>query len=141
MSRDIDLDPILVLARRQVGHGRLTISRASVTFDNPLCGDRIDLDVDWRDDGQISRIGHEVRGCVLCRAAASILGAGAPGRTARELSTAARDLERMLAGESDVFDGWSELAVFQSVRGHKSRYGCVLLPFNALLAALRSSKG
>ena len=127
MSRDIYVDPIVLLARRETGQGRLAQPRASVTLDNPLCGDRIILDVDWRDDGTITRLGYLVRGCLLCRASASV----------RQISSAARALEQLLLDpDTPPPEDWPELSVFTAVHSHSSRYDCVLLPFHALLAGL-----
>lgn len=137
MSRDLYADPIVALARREIAQGRLAHPRASVTLDNPLCGDRVTMDVDWRDDGTITRLGCLVRGCLLCRASASVLGARAAGRLIGEIETAMRQLERMLAhpGVGSPED-WPDLAPFAAVHGHSSRYDCVLLPFHTLLVGL-----
>ncbi len=141
MIDDIYTDPILELARKRIGHGRLADPRASVVLDNPLCGDRIRLDMDWRDDGKISGVAHEVRGCVLCRAAASALATVAPGRGKAQLVGIVRELEQILTGVSHDGDRrYSELAAFEAVCGHKSRFDCVLLPFKALLNGLSNRR-
>jgi len=46
---------------------------------------------------------------------------------------------QLLQHETAAPAGWEELAVFAPVHGHPSRYQCVQLPFQALLAALQSA--
>ena len=127
---------ILELARQTRADARLAAPQASVTLDNPLCGDRITLDLSLA-EGKVSEVGHRVRGCLLCQAAAAVIASRAPGETPQALRTFARDLADALAGRTDLAGGsWSELAAFAPVRPHKSRHDCVLLPFQALTQAL-----
>lgn len=140
MKDELYHQAILDLARLATGRGRLEAPQASVTVDNPLCGDRVTLDLELS-DGRVSTVGHRVRGCVLCQAAASVIGARAPGQTPAQLRDGAERLRRLVVegpqdGE-DALDGlWPELAAFAPVHRHKSRYDCVLLPFDALIQGL-----
>ena len=70
MSEDLYQQAILDLAKSAAGAGRLIDADASVTLDNPLGGDRITIDVKVT-DGRLQAVGHKVRGCALCEAAAS----------------------------------------------------------------------
>ena len=121
----------------QAAHGTAPLARhdGEAKRDTPLCGDRVKIQVALS-AGRIEALAHETRGCLLCRASASTLGLRAPGRTADEIAIAARALRAMLAtGDAPPAD-WPELALFLPVRGHSSRHGCVLLPFDTLLEAL-----
>jgi nitrogen fixation NifU-like protein len=140
MKDDLYHQAILDLARRATGRGRLEAPRASATVDNPLCGDRVTLDLDLR-DGRVSAIGHRVRGCLLCQAAASVIGARAPGLEPAALHEEAEHLRRLIVeGPGAAIDGlWPELAAFEPVHRHKSRHDCVLLPFDALTQALKQA--
>lgn len=134
MSGDMYTDAIMALAHKHCGHGHLEKPRAQITLDNPLCGDRVTMDINWRDTGLIVEVAHEVRGCALCLAAASLIGGGAPGRTVSDVAQATGDLSQILYGtRKEPPRSWPELAVFTPVRHHKSRFNCVLLPFQALL--------
>ena len=135
MSEEIYQKAIKDLAQANYGGERLTQPSATVTLDTPLCGDRITLDVQM-DEGRIAAIGHETRGCLLCRAAASLLGCMAPGSTPAELQTA--QLTALLDGKIDAPTQWPAFSPFSPVAGHRSRHGCVLLPFRALSAALEA---
>lgn len=133
-------DALLRLARAARGAGRLGAPDASAERDNPLCGDDVTVDVAVR-EGRVSALGHRVRGCVLCQASASVLGAVALGRSAGEIADARRALAAMLReGGSVPASPWEELAVFLPVRDVPSRHECVLLPFDALEDALGRAK-
>lgn len=129
---------IMAAAKEAHGAGRLSDADASATVDNPLCGDRITLDVKM-DDGQVAQIGHRVRGCLLCEAAASVLGAKAAGLPRHRLHEIAEAFESMIRQDGPTPQDWPELDVFTPVKAVKSRHECVLLPFNALLAAVDST--
>ena len=139
MSEDLYHREIIAQAKAAKGAGRLDEPQASVVLDNPLCGDRITLDLTM-DDGRVAALGHRVRGCLLCQAAASAIGANAVGRTPDQLRATAADIEAMLKGHPMPADSWPELAAFEPVRGFKSRHECVMLPFEALGEALAQAE-
>lgn len=122
------------LAQAADGAGRLEAPSASVRLDNPLCGDRITLDLTLEGE-RVAALAHETKGCLLCRASAALLGREAPGRTADELAAAHAEIVALLKGEIAAPTHWPALAAFSPVRAHKSRHGCVLLPFRALSLA------
>jgi NifU-like protein involved in Fe-S cluster formation len=127
---------MLRLAAEATGAGRLSEPGGSAEIVNPICGDRITVDV--RTAGaRIAAIGYEVHACVLTQASASLLGRQAPGRTAAEIQELATRIDAMLRAESGAPGGdWSDYAALEPVRAHKSRHECVMLPLRALLAAL-----
>ena len=108
-------------------------------MDNPLCGDRVTLDVELAPRGRVARIGHVVRGCLLCEAAAVLIAERVPRRPSEELVRAAAGVDAALRDE--VAFPWAELEMFVPVRGVRSRYRCVGLPFEALAAALDACGG
>jgi nitrogen fixation NifU-like protein len=130
-------EAILALGRAAHGAGRLADPTVSVTVHNPLCGDRITLDLVLA-DGKIGAIGHRVRGCALCEAAASALGLHAVGATPAQLRQAGSEMAALIAGE-DLDPAWPELLAFLPVRDFKSRHRCVLLPFEAVSEALEKA--
>jgi len=139
VNEDLYHQAIMERADRAAGDHRLTDPDASATVDNPLCGDRVTIDI--RLDGErIAEIGHRVRGCALCRASTSVIVETAPGATAAEMAAAEAELRAVLAGtgeESAV--RLSPLTIFRPVRAYKSRHDCVLLPFDALSQVLRKA--
>ena len=134
MIDEIYQKDLLRLAASATGAGRLESPDASVTVDNPLCGDRVTFDLSL-EDGKISEVAHNVKGCVLCQASASVLGAHAVGETAAGLRAVQTAVHGMLEGSGGLDGHWDELGSFRPVAAHKSRHNCVLLPFEALIKA------
>ncbi len=109
---------------------------ASVSLDNPLCGDRVSLDVRL-DGGRVTASGHRVKGCLLCKAAAALAEERAVGLEADGAAQLLDQVAGMLKkGAEPAFPA---LAAFLPVRPHKSRHDCVLLPFKALARAVKAS--
>lgn len=135
MSATVYQQAIKALAEAAHGSGKLDDPDGISRLDNPLCGDRITLMV--RLEGEvIAAVRHETRACLLCRAAASLIGLTAPGRSPGEMADATRALEAMLSSAAILPPAWQALEVFAPVADYPSRHGCVLLPFQALKAAL-----
>ena len=127
---------IVEAARTATGAGRLPCPHASVSVDNPLCGDRVSIDLAV-DGARVSGIAHRVKGCLLCEASASVVAANALGARAQDLDAVRAALEGALAnGFDDVALAWPALEMFAPVAAHRSRHRCVILPFEALCAAL-----
>lgn len=123
-------------ARRASGKGRLDAPDASATVDNPLCGDRVTIDL-RRGGDRVSEIGHVVRGCVLCEAAAAVIVEAGTGAAESELRAVSDRVRLMLEQGGPPPEGeWEKAGMFLPVRPHPSRHDCVLLPFQALLEAL-----
>jgi nitrogen fixation NifU-like protein len=131
-------EAIKALATAAVGHGALAAPDGRAFVDNPLCGDRVDMEVSLA-DGRIAALAHQVRGCLLCRAAASVIGKRAPGANPEEVERVRRAVSEMLEKQAPPPAGWQEVEAFVPVHGHRSRYRCVMLPFEALLAALHAA--
>ena len=141
MSDDLYHRAIVDLAKQAAGAARLEAPQASATVDNPLCGDRVTIDLALA-DGRVRAVGHKVRGCMLCQAAAVAIAARAPGETPAALHQIAGRLDQAIRKDPAGLDGlWPELAAFAPVHRHKSRHDCVLLPFKALLRALAQTGG
>ncbi len=133
-------DAIKALAAAETGHGRLEPPAAQARLDNPLCGDRVEIDLRL-EAGRVAALAHRVKGCLLCRAAASVIGRRAPGARPEALEAAAAGVAAMLEDGAPPPEGWDELGAFAPVRAHRSRHSCVLLPFRALVAALNAAGG
>jgi len=134
MNDQLYQDRIVALAKAKTGAGKLATPTKSARRDNPLCGDRVTIDVRLDGQGRIAEIAHQVRGCLLCQASASALAAVAVGRDAEGISAVRRDAERAIGREAGVAE--EPFSAFVPVASHKSRQECVLLPFEALKEAL-----
>jgi len=133
MTDELYQERIVALARAKTGAGKLANPTRSARRDNPLCGDRVTIDVRL-DGGKIAEIAHQVRGCLLCQASASALASIAVGKDKAGIAAARHDAERAV-GKAEGTPG-EPFAAFAPVKAHKSRQECVLLPFEALAEAM-----
>ncbi len=139
MSDELYQRAILDRAKAPAQAGRLEAPDATATVDNPLCGDRVTIDLKL-DGDRVAGVRHHVRGCALCQASASVLAEAAIGQNAADITAARDQLKSMLGGSGAPGPPWQELGIFTPVRRYKSRHECVLLPFDALSQALGSPK-
>jgi nitrogen fixation NifU-like protein len=138
VSDDLYQAAIVDLARAAHGAGSLDDPKTSATADNPLCGDRVAVDLRLA-SGRVEAFAHRVRGCLLCQASASALGAALPGATPAEIDAAEAAVTAMLQGQGDGPAGhFAALAQFRPVAAKRSRHVCVMLPFRALAQALKA---
>lgn len=134
MSDQLYQDKIVALAKAKTGAGKLAAPTKSARRDNPLCGDRVTIDVRLDRQGRIEEIAHQVRGCLLCQASASALASVAVGRDLAGITTVRHDAERAIGREQG--EAAEPFSAFAPVAAHKARQECVLLPFEALKDAL-----
>jgi NifU-like protein involved in Fe-S cluster formation len=122
-------------AKAAIGKGRIAQPTVSVTLDNPLCGDRVTLDV-MSLDGHLSEIRHHVRGCLLCEAAAATIAESCQGKSIQTVRAIMPAIRSMMQDGGVAPASWPMLEIFSPVHDSKSRRDCVLLPFTALDQAL-----
>ena len=132
--------PLLRLASDAIGAGRLVPCDGEADLRSPVCGDRIAVTVRLA-DRKISEMAHETTACVLCQASASLLAQVAPGLDAAMIETGRHAVATMLGSKTDrpVAPEFERFTMFSALRDHPARYGCVILPFQALLKALASA--
>ena len=130
---------ILALATQIPHLGRLENPDASASLHSRLCGSRITVDIGL-DDGRIARFAQDVQACALAQASAAIMGQQVLGRSAKDMRAARAALRAMLKEAAAPPAGrWSGLAELEPVRHVPIRHDSVLLPFDAMLAALEKA--
>jgi NifU-like protein involved in Fe-S cluster formation len=102
---------------------------------SPVCGSRVAVDVALDREGRVAALGQEVKACALGQASASLMGAGALGRSPAELGAARDALAGFLAGARDDPGDWPGLAVFAEARPFAARHASILLAFEAAAEA------
>jgi NifU-like protein involved in Fe-S cluster formation len=131
---------ILQLASSIPNSGRLPAPQGAARRRAPLCGSTIGAEVVLR-DGRLAEYAQDVRACALGQAAASVVGAAAPGRSLAEVRAARESLRAMLQDGAPApdapFDG---LAVLIPARGHANRHGSILLSLDALIEAMEAAE-
>ena len=138
-AEDIYHEALVRLSREATGAGRLDAPGGTAVVDNPLCGDRVTVDVRM-EGGRVAALAHEVRGCLLCQASAALLGRLGPGSSAEEIAAAREGLVAMLEGAAPPEGRFAGLAVFEPVRSVQSRRRCAVLPFEALGEAIARAR-
>lgn len=114
---------ILEHFRRPRNRGRLPAPDATDEGVNPLCGDRVRIEVELRDD-RISQARFTADACAICIASASLL-------TERVTGMAARDAA-LLGDDVAVTQLGTEIPA--------TRVSCAVLPLETLRRALRRSR-
>ena len=129
-------EQIITLARQSKQRSALTNPELTAKVDNPLCGDRVTIDLVLK-KSIIENIGVTVRGCALCEAASEVLAINASQQTFSAIQDAETALRNYLSRNSDN-PPWAQLSVFEPVKEVTSRHECVLLPFVAIRTAFLS---
>ena len=137
MSDPLYRKELLRLAADATGAGRLTQACATGRAFNPACGDRVTMDVAM-EGNRIAGIAHDTHACVLTQASASILGGELVGLSREEVEALKESVAAMLEGAEPPAAPFDTFSHFDGVADHKSRHRCVLLPFEAVLAALNA---
>ena len=139
MSETLYNQAIIEAGKDKSHTGRLEHADATATADNPLCGDRVTLDLKAQ-NGTITTLTHTTRGCLLTKAAAALLARHAQGRPLAEARALQQDAKAYLEGEN-AEPPFPELAVMAPVKAVKSRHDCVTIAFDALAeAAVRAEE-
>jgi len=140
MDRNIYDDQILQWAARSDHRCTMEIPDGEAAATNPLCGDRVTIQVMLEGD-RISRICYQVRGCVLCKASCAQMAPIVTGFDYERLHGIREEFAQYLQGTTDDDQVCPQFRMFSPVRSHRSRYRCLLLPYDAALKALATRDG
>ena len=95
--------------------GRLPSATGRVLLDNPLCGDKIEMEIEV-EKGQVKDIRFTGKGCAISKAAASLLADNVKGKSTDELRK------------------WDKTSIIEllGIELGPNRLKCALLPLEAL---------
>lgn len=128
---------ILDHSRSPRNHGRLADASGEARGDNPLCGDRVAVQVKV-EDGHVAAVGFEARGCAISIASASMMTEALKGRGVDEArGISERFVSGLTSGAGDGPDAPGELAALAGVRKFPTRIKCATLAWHAFDAALQ----
>jgi nitrogen fixation protein NifU and related proteins len=125
--------------RRPRNKGVLEGATHSVSLNNPLCGDEIDLQL--RVDGDVIRDVRFVgRGCSISQASASMMTQLLKERTVPQAIALAERMGAMMQGDESAAKEKSlgDLRALAGVAKFPVRIKCALLPWNALTDAMKT---
>jgi nitrogen fixation NifU-like protein len=128
-------DVIVDHNRSPRNRGRLPAATHHAEGDNPLCGDRLRLDVELAGD-VIRDLRFEGSGCAISTASASLMSEAVKGRTRAEAAELFGAVHRMLTGVPADAGRLGKLAALAGVREFPARVKCASLCWHTLNAAL-----
>lgn len=117
--------------------GELTSPTNTARGDNPLCGDKIHLQLLVK-DGVIEDIKFSGSGCAISTASASLMTESVKGKPIAEAHQLFESFRKLVMGKSDN-GSLGKLAVFAGVRDFPVRVKCATLAWHTLEAALSNS--
>lgn len=119
--------------RRPRNKGALEGATHSITMNNPLCGDVIDLMLIVEGD-RITEARFAGKGCSISQASVSMLTGRVTGKTLEEAIDISARFTRLLHGDEDLLDdeGLGDLRALAGVSKFPVRIKCALLGWNCL---------
>ncbi len=108
---------------------------------NPLCGDRVTVEVEMQ-DGVVKDIRFQGSGCAISKASASMMTESMKGRTRVEAEALFQEFHRLLTGDAAAPDpaALGKLVVFSGVREFPIRVKCATLAWHTLRSALENAR-
>jgi NifU-like protein involved in Fe-S cluster formation len=128
---------ILRLASSLAGPRALGDPDRRAELRSPTCGSTIVTEITLGEDGRLSALSQEVRACAFGQASAALIERAAVGRSAAEVEQALGELTDWLGGRRDDPGAWPGLDALSPARRKAARHGAILLPFRALLQAMK----
>jgi len=137
--RELYQEVILDHNRKPRNFRRLGAPTVAAEGHNPLCGDRISVELEVEGD-TLRDIAFQGSGCAISKASASMMTAALKGKTVDEAAAAVEQFRAMLTEERPSDDASAlpgRLAVLAGVREFPIRIKCATLPWHTLRAALQ----
>ena len=107
----------------------------AVEVRSPTCGSRLAMRVETDADGRVTALHQAVEACAFGQASAALVGRHASGTDLAAAQAALDGVTAWLKGEA--VEPWPELALLAPARYRAGRHGAILLPFRALVMALK----
>ena len=136
LYRDILLDHY----RNPRNRGRLDDATASAEGANPICGDRLALDLALDAEGRVAGVAFEGEGCSISQASASMMTGYVRGRPAAEALAGAEAFQRMMVDGEDPGDDFGDIEALAGVRKFPVRVKCASLAWKTLERALAGDR-
>ena len=120
--------------------GRLDPHDVALERNNPLCGDEIELFVNF-DGENVSDVKFDGKGCSISQASASMMTEKVKGLSVKEATALSESIKRLMAGEEDPDPNvLGDLVSLKGVVKYPVRIKCALLGWNTLLEALEQDR-
>jgi nitrogen fixation protein NifU and related proteins len=134
--KELYRDVILDHNRKPRNFGRMEDANRHADGHNPLCGDRLSLEVRLNGE-RIEDIRFEGKGCAISTASASLMTEAVKGKERREVAALFDKVHALLTQPEAVADpALGKLAALSGVREFPARVKCASLCWHTLNAAL-----
>jgi nitrogen fixation NifU-like protein len=135
---DLYQEIILDHSKKPRNFGHLDAASTHAEGFNPLCGDRLTLEL--RLEGDIVKDARFVgAGCAISVASASLMTESLKGKTRAEAGNLFERFHQLLTSDAAKSEDLGKLAVFSGVREYPTRVKCATLAWHTLKAALENS--
>ena len=121
--------------RKPRNFGTLPGADRSAEGHNPLCGDRIALQVKMKGD-TIEDLRFQGKGCAISTASASMMTEAVRGKSRRDAEALFERFHKLVTGGSNGASGLGKLEAFGGVSEFPVRVKCASLAWHTLKAAL-----
>ncbi|RMD96165.1 MAG: SUF system NifU family Fe-S cluster assembly protein [Calditrichaeota bacterium] len=116
---------------------KLDESREKAHFENPSCGDQIDLQI-WVDENRVVQdIRFYGRGCAISQASASLMTEMVKGKTIDEVKDYIESFHSLVTGEGEITVDLGDLEALAGVRKFPVRVKCAMLGWTALKSLIK----
>jgi nitrogen fixation NifU-like protein len=119
--------------------GRLDPHDVALERNNPLCGDEIELFLQF-DGDDVTGIAFEGKGCSISQASASMMTEKIKGLSVKDAAALADSIKALMAGAEDGDEKTlGDLVSLKGVVKYPVRIKCALLGWNTLVEALEEA--
>src|SRR5262245_17371101 len=94
---------------------------------NPLCGDKLHIQLLIGDDGKVSDVKFHGQGCSISQASASMMTEQVKGKTVEEALKMREEFKKMMEGKEVDAEAMGDLVSLQGVSKFPVRIKCALL--------------
>jgi len=138
---DLYQDLILDHQKNPRNFGELSGANHHADGFNPLCGDKIALDLKVNGEGVIEDVKFKGSGCAISKASASMMTVALKGKKAEEAEKMFHQFHDMVMGKEGAKTAeLGKLKVFAGVRDYPARVKCASLAWHTMEAALHDQK-
>ncbi len=142
--RDLYQETILDHQKHPRGKGNLPDATHSATGFNPLCGDKVTIQLRIN-DGKIDEIRFDGEGCAICMSSASMMTASLQGTPVSDAEDLFQRIQKFLTANDESaamedIDSLGDLAALGGVRRLPVRIKCANLPWHTFNSAVHGEQ-
>ena len=130
---------IIKIASNTENHGMIPDHTHFSKLKNSICGDQMKIYLIVKND-KITNFKYECESCIYCQASVSLLSRKSKNKSTQNIETLMEQAKKSFEKGKNYFDNeWKEFDKIIN-KNNISRMGCLMLPINATLDALRKKK-